>query len=128
MYYGRTGEPISLEDWARLAEDITYRRVAYDEIPATTKYPASYVSTVWLGIDHNFLLKGPPVIFETMRFALEPTEEDKFLPRRKFHAVLTFPDPEGSDDPSEYERYCTEEQASLGHRLIVRLIQEKEMQ
>lgn len=28
-----------------------------------------YISTVFLGIDHNFLGKGGPILFETMVFA-----------------------------------------------------------
>jgi len=118
--YGRKGEPLTIEEYARLLGDMEYKRVAYDEIPLTTKCPASYLSTVWLGLDHNFLLKGPPLIFETMRFAIERADS--------FHPMLDFPAP---DDPSlriDQERYSTEEQASLGHSLILRLIQEKEMQ
>jgi hypothetical protein len=129
LYYGKLGEPISMEDYARLFDDLEYRRVGYDEIPQTTRYVASYLSTVWLGLDHSFLGVGPPLIFETMRFAYEAMEVNEFIQRRKFHKVLEFPDPE--DKPGEYLeqlRYHTEEQARIGHRAIVRLIQELEMQ
>jgi hypothetical protein len=27
------------------------------------------ISTVWLGLNHNFSLEGPPLIFETMIFS-----------------------------------------------------------
>ena len=40
------------------------------------------ISTVWLGIDHNFLhdfLGGDPLVFETMVF--DPTEESIFTDR-----------------------------------------------
>lgn len=41
---------------------VSDRRVARDEYGDVT------VSTVFLGLDHNFLKKGPPLIFETMVF------------------------------------------------------------
>lgn len=47
------------------------------------------VSTVFLGLDHNFGLDGPPVLFETMVF--------------------------GGGFDQEQERYCTIEQAKQGH-------------
>ena len=127
MYFGKKGEPLTLEEWGRVFEDIEYRRVGYDEIAPTTRYPASYVSTVWLGLDHNLFPNGPPLIFETMRFEQVPTQDHE-ITGRKFHQALEFP---SSDPPHDYvdqERYSTEEQASLGHKAIVRLIQEKEMQ
>jgi len=39
------------------------RRVAKDELPGCV------VSTVFLGLDHNFFGDGPPILFETMVFA-----------------------------------------------------------
>lgn len=48
------------------------------------------LSTVWLGLDHNFML-GPPLIFETMLFSK----------KRKYELQW---------------RYSTEEQARAGHR------------
>ena len=38
------------------------RQVAWDEIPD------AQVSTVFLGLDHNFYNNGPPILFETMIF------------------------------------------------------------
>jgi hypothetical protein len=125
MYYSRKGEPLEMLDWGRLMEDIDYKRVAYDELAPTTVCAASFLSTVWLGIDHSWG-GGPPVIFETVRFTLDKQYNE--LLKRPTSESLEFPDP---DDPSirtEQLRYCTEEQALLGHRLIIRLIQEKEMQ
>jgi len=127
MWYGRKGEPLELEEYARRFEDMDYRRVGYDEIPATRLCPATYLSTVWLGIDHSFGLSGPPIIFETMRFSLERTEESPMMPGRKYHQTFEFPYPEDPTERTEQVRYCTEEQASLGHKLILRLIQEHEM-
>jgi len=45
------------------------RRVDYTEIVA-----GCFVSTVFLGVDHNFSGDGPPILFETMVFGGEPTE------------------------------------------------------
>lgn len=47
--------------WARVFETMD-RTVAYD------KLPLARVSTVFLGLDHNFMDEGPPDIFETMIF------------------------------------------------------------
>jgi hypothetical protein len=59
------GKPKAVTDtmkWAAWFE--TYDRViAVDDI--TSKI---YVSTVFLGIDHNFTGEGPPVLWETMIF------------------------------------------------------------
>lgn len=118
MYYGRKGEPLTLLEWAARLEDLEYKRVAYTEIPPTSKYPASYLSTVWLGLDHNFF-GGHPLIFETMRFESGAAG--------KFHNVIGFPDSEEPHDYTDQERYYTEEQASLAHKMIVQLIHEREM-
>jgi hypothetical protein len=60
-YYNRAGEPVSLEEWAHLFEDVSYRRVAETTIGDV------WVSTVFLGFDHQ-MFDGPPLIFETMIF------------------------------------------------------------
>lgn len=65
MHYiliGHDVVPTSLEAWARWFETAD-RKVAYDEIGEMR------VSTVFLGLDHDFSGKGPPLIFETMVFA-----------------------------------------------------------
>lgn len=51
------------------------------------------VSTVFLGMDHNFLGDGPPLIFETMVFGSSWTEQDT-------------------------ERYSTWLEAMQGHRMM----------
>jgi len=109
-----------------LFEDIAYRRVGYDELPQTSKYGPSYLSTVWLGVDHSFGLGGPPIIFETMRFLME-THELSLFPNVRTHPSIEFPSPEEPHDYIEQERYYTEEQASLAHRHILKLIHEREM-
>ena len=39
-----------------------------DRIVARTHVPGGVVSTVFLGLDHNFSRVGPPLLFETMTF------------------------------------------------------------
>jgi hypothetical protein len=76
-YYSRDGKPLSLEEFARLSEDWKYRTVA------RTESGGWLISTVWLGIDHNFG-DGPPVIFETMIFntrSLESAWHDEYCAR-----------------------------------------------
>jgi hypothetical protein len=58
----------------------------------------SYVSTVFLGIDHSFGLSGEPVLFETMVF--------------------------GGPQDEEMERYRTWEEAERGHDVMVRRVLE----
>lgn len=67
--YDRDGVQIDMVQWSLLFEDKAYCRVAFDEIEGVS------VSTVWLGIDHNFYGDGPPLIFETMIFGRELDQE-----------------------------------------------------
>lgn len=62
IYYSWDGEPITRDAWVASYGDGDSRRVAATEIGDQR------VSTVWLGIDHNFSDHGPPLIFETMVF------------------------------------------------------------
>jgi hypothetical protein len=63
-YYGRQGERITQQQYFELHEDDTYRIVKH------TKVGNKVVSTVWLGLDHNWhrLLGTDPIIFETSVF------------------------------------------------------------
>jgi len=74
IFYDRSGKP----------------NVRYDEIG---KF---YISTVFLGINHNFSPSGPPIIFETMIFVKDDL-----------------------DSPQPFEdfqtRYATEDAAIKGH-------------
>lgn len=65
-YYDRQGKPLGMMEWARLHADIEYRRVASTHVPEDES--GLWVSTVWLGLDHNFMPGGPIAIFETMVF------------------------------------------------------------
>lgn len=81
--------PCDLMTWAREFED-RGREVAFDRVGDT------HVSTVFLGLDHNFG-SGEPLLFETMIFG-GPLDEYTW-------------------------RYETWEQAEEGHRAAVRLAQ-----
>jgi hypothetical protein len=97
-YYNRKGEPVSAEEATQAFLRDEYqddRRVAETTLP-----DGRWVSTVFLGINHQFG-EGPPLIFETMVF------------------------PNENDLSEEYcERYSTEEEAQAGHDRIVRELSE----
>lgn len=88
-YYDRNGEPIDMMTWARsFFENDDAKRVAL------TEHDGVSVSTVWLGLDHQYG-DGPPLIFETMIFG---------------------------GDHDEYQwRYSTEAEALVGHEAACRL-------
>jgi hypothetical protein len=90
-YYDRDSTPITRLQWARDLENRSKVRVA-----ETTLADGTWISTVWLGLDHQFDA-GPPLIFETM----------------------VFPSP-GELVDRECERYSTEAEALAGHDAMVR--------
>lgn len=98
VYYDRTGDPIGLDTWHEHYLDQEYRRVALTAIldPADLG-GVTYVYTMWLGIDQNFLLgrssenPSEPLIYET----------------------LVNRGGGGADDV--VERYSVEEDAAAGH-------------
>lgn len=96
IYYDREGKPISLDEYAqRMNGPIAYR------IVKKTNVRGVEVSTVWLGIDHNWVAEGPPLIFETMTFGSE------------------------ADEVGDIQwRYSTEAEALAGHAQAVRLVQD----
>jgi len=73
--YRRDGTPYpdgddGLFEWARDFENIDYRVVRQEFLPNGFQ-----VSTVWLGLNHQFVLDGPPLIFETMVFPQEAADD-----------------------------------------------------
>lgn len=93
-YYDRQGNPMTLEEWAESVERRTpeYKRVA------ETTVGQLWVSTVWLGLDHNWSPPGEhhvPLIFETMVF-----------PRWNYSELWM-------------DRYPTEAAALAGHEVAV---------
>jgi hypothetical protein len=83
LYFDRQGEPISLERWCELMEDPNYKIVEQTDVGM------AHVSTVWLGLNHQYWPDGPIRIFETMIF--------------------------GGHRDQEQWRYATEEAAREGH-------------
>lgn len=87
---GRRPQPASLEGWAHWFETA-------DRIVARTVMSAEIVvSTVFIGIDHNYTRAGPPILFETLVMG-------------------------GSHD-GEMDRYATWEEAERGHEEMIRHI------
>ena len=76
-----------LFEWARWFETAKCK-VAYDTIS-----PGVQVSTVFLGLDHNFGMAGRPILFKTVVF--------------------------GGPLDGEQERYHTWDEAEQGHRAMV---------
>lgn len=78
---------------ARALDDIATRRVAYTELSEHC-----HVSTVFLGLDHQFG-QGPPLVFETMVF--------------------------GGPCDGDQDRYSTWAEAEAGHQRIVERVRER---
>lgn len=71
MYYllkDKEPVPCTLEEWAKGMEDPRWRRIRSLVIG---KY---HVSTVFLGLDHNWSDTGDPLVFETMVFGIDYEE------------------------------------------------------
>lgn len=69
-FYDKAGKPITLNEWAELSSNEEYRRVAL------SRGNGLAISTVWLGLNHDWSGLGPPLIFETMVFADDGGEHD----------------------------------------------------
>ena len=59
---GQSFQPVSLREWATITMQGEDRRVRL------TRVGPFEISTVFLGLDHNFFGDGPPILFETMTF------------------------------------------------------------
>jgi len=100
------GEPQLCDDMAVWTAwwGTTDRKIAEDTHNDIT------VSTVFLGLDHNYGSKGPPSLFETMIFGGEhdgdcqrtPTREDA-LKMHDMACYLALPPKEVVDPAAEYE-------------------------
>lgn len=85
---GRTPVPCDITNWAKRFEDKKLRQIANTEFGDYIR-----ISTVFLGLDHNFDGSGPPILFETMIF--------------------------GSSLNEQQWRYATYEEAEKGHEAAV---------
>lgn len=92
-YYNKEGEVIDFTSWAQLMADDDYKRIKLDVVGHLT------ISTVWLGMNHNYSNVGPKQIFETMIF------------------------PAGSHNEQHISRYETEQEALDTHNELVASIQ-----
>lgn len=86
---GHEPKAVDLMTWARWFETAN-RLVAKADLPGDVS-----VSTVFLGLNHNFSPSGPPLIFETMIF--------------------------GGEHDQYHERYATWDDAVAGHERAVAL-------
>lgn len=85
-------EPLVCPDllvWARWMDDRNNTKIKRDELPDNIT-----VSTVFLGLDHNYG-EGKPILFETMIFGWEHGEYQ--------------------------ERYCTWDEAIKGHQKAIEM-------
>lgn len=103
MYYlldeNKNPYPVDVLTMGKAFEaDPNKKRVKFTEFE---KYYVE-ISTVFLGIDHNWLRYGTPILFETMIFWSEDQELNQWQ-----------------------DRYCTWKQAYYGHNHAVRLVIEE---
>jgi hypothetical protein len=100
----------NLLDWAEWFE--TADRV----VAKTIIGDVAEVSTVFLGLDHNFNRTGDPLLFETMVFAVE---KETFALGGRFNEHC----PQLHDLPMS--RYSTWEQAEKGHEEICAFVRQR---
>ena len=69
------GNPVPEPDLMKWGEWFEHSR---DEriVEKTTLPDGSRVSTVFIGLDHNYSEEGPPILFETMVFGDFPDQDD----------------------------------------------------
>jgi len=92
---------IDLTYYGRWMAILSNRRVA------ESTYNGCWVSTVFLGVDHNFADHGKPILFETMIFTKRKGSYKKI---------------------NEYQwRYRTWDEAETGHQRISKLVKHKDI-
>ena len=103
--FDKHGKPISLTAWAKLLGDSKYKVIKQDHV-------GDYlVSTVWLGIDHDFDT-GKIKIFETMIF--DTSKKEKMGEGKTAFTTM------GKD--VYCDRYSTLEEAGFAHKKVVDLL------
>lgn len=99
---GQTPVKATLEEWVAFFEDPDNRRVFW------TQLGPFCVSTIFIGLDHNFFMHGPPILFETMTF-VDGDDGREFV----------------TDEGDElFNRYATWAEAEAGHWAAVRWLAE----
>lgn len=100
MYYKRNGEPYpdGMSGVMQWGED--FKNPAIKIVKQETLPNGLFVSTVWLGIDHNHYEDDCIIIFETMVF--QKGDEEEKLGEEVF-----------------CDRYSTEAEALEGHKAVV---------
>jgi hypothetical protein len=108
----RNHQPVATDmmTWGRWFEDDANRRVAHSE----TEF--HWISTVCLGLDHNFFGKGPPILFETMVF------------ERQEHITKVFGKERFVHEEMDCVRYATWDEAKAGHAAMVMQVIRNEQQ
>lgn len=114
-YFDREGRPITREQWSNASEDRKYKVLKQETVGVY------WISTVWLGLNHNHSGRGRPQIFETMVFEQGPSDRET---REIYQGLRTLTDTEDEFGYSawrdlECERYATEAEALEGHARIV---------
>lgn len=115
-WYDKTGKPLrEYDEIESLLRNMDYKRIARTEVGPY------YVSTVWLGLDHDFThtvdkVNPRPVIFETMVFENE-------LSHNEGSKEFNIKPYDYHKDLGDYtRRYCTLAEASQGHAEVVKEI------
>jgi len=104
-YYDKNGKPIGLFEWAKLLEDKDYRIIKQE-----TLKNSKFISTVWLGLNHNFG-EGEPLIFETMVFNANKKKKFKLGSKKEYESI---------GEETDMDRYSTLEEAIKGHQKMVK--------
>ena len=100
--------------WAQWYSDHSKRRVAED-------YTRFYrLSSVFLGIDHNFSENGPPLLFETMLFEREATI------KLFWGKLRTYNEEAFSDQDETQWRFATWDDTYANHQAILRRLLKQE--
>lgn len=94
-YFDRQGNPLTSSEWGQLFSGSEDWRRDLKRVAETTLPNGRWVSTVWMGLNHQYG-DGPPLIFETMVFASKDDMGDL-----------------------DCERYSTEQEALAGHAAMV---------
>lgn len=97
MYFDKNGVEISMQEYANLSALEGYRVVK-----KTHFSDGSFVSTVWLGINHAHF-SALPIVFETMAFDVDDSGKVDW----------------GGE---EMRRYGTEQEALAGHDEVVEAV------